>query len=452
MPSPNAPNILLIMTDQHRWDYLGCYGADYADTPNIDSLAESGIRFSNAFTNAPVCAPARIGLATGMRPARIGTLDNSSYLPTRLPTYYQALRDSGYRVGCVGKLDLAKPDPYNGRYGDRPQVYRWGFTHPEECEGKMHAAQGEPTAPHGPYTHYLKDKGQLEAFWTDYRSRAEKGWVVGASHDSVLSTEDFEDCYIGRQAAQWIERIPDDFPWHLFVSFVGPHDPFDPPTEYAEQFRVADMPDAIPKNRDGKPQWILNRQKDFSADELARIRRQYCALIKLIDDQVGTLLDALERRKMMDNTYIIFTSDHGEMLGDHGLFQKQAPYEPSIHIPLIVSGPGIKRGGVSDALVEMQDLNPTICALADVEPAPNMDARSFDQILLGAQDAHRGEIIAALTNFRCLRTRARKFVDNSNDMPELYDLLNDPGETHNIADDCPDQVAAMRDRLRGCFG
>ena len=156
-------------------------------------------------SNAPVCAPARIGLATGMHPARIGTLDNQSYLPSHLPTYYQRLRDSGYRVGCVGKLDLAKPDKYNGRHGDRPAVYRWGFTHPEEVEGKMHAAQGEPTAPHGPYTHYLKDKGRLSAFWEDYRKRAEDGWILGASHDSVLPAEDSQDC-LHRTASSAMDR------------------------------------------------------------------------------------------------------------------------------------------------------------------------------------------------------------------------------------------------------
>ena len=451
MPAQNAPNILLIMTDQHRWDYLSCYGADFVDTPNIDRLAASGVRFTNAFTNAPVCAPARIGLATGIHPARIGTLSNQSYLPAHLPTYYQRLREGGYRVGCVGKLDLAKPDKYNGRYGDRPAVYRWGFTHPEEVEGKMHAAQGEPTAPHGPYTHYLREKGLLKTFWNDYRGRAKGGWIVGESHDSVLPTEDFQDSYIGRQAAQWISTIADDFPWHLFVSFVGPHDPFDPPREYAEQFRNAAMPDAIPKSLDGKPQWILNRQKDCSARELAHIRRQYCALIKLINDQVGMILDALERRNMLDNTIIIFTSDHGEMLGDHGLFQKQAPYESSIHIPLIVTGPGVYGGVVSDALVELYDLNPTICALSNVEPAPDMDARSFDGILSGERTEHRQDILIALSSFRGIRNRRHKFVENSDDMPELYDLINDPEEMLNIADEFPDQVAAMRDRLKQFF-
>ena len=448
MPTQEPPNILFIMTDQHRWDYLGCYGADYVTTPNIDRLAASGLRFTNAFTNAPLCAPARIGLATGMHPARIGALDNSCYLPQHLPTYYQRLRDNGYRVGCVGKLDLAKPDTYNGRYGDRPTVYRWGFTHPEEVEGKMHAAQGDPSAPQGPYTHYLRERGRLTSFCEDYRRRAEAGWILGVSHDSVLPTADFHDVYIGRRAARWIETIADDFPWHLFVSFVGPHDPFDPPREYAERYREADMPAAIPKSQHGKPQWIGRREKEFGAPELAKIRRQYCALIELIDDQVGALLDALEARDMLDNTIIIFTSDHGEMLGDHGLFQKQVPYEPSIHIPLIVAGPGIDGGRASDALVDVSDLNPTICALAGVAPAPDMDARSFEQILRGGREAHRGEIMTALTNFSCLRTASAKFVDNYNDMPELYDLERDPGETRNIAAEHPDEVAAIREGLR----
>jgi len=447
MPTENPPNILFIMTDQHRWDYLGCYGADFLDTPNIDRLAASGARFTKAFTNAPVCAPARIGLATGMHPARIGALDNQSYLPNHLPTYYQRLRDNGYRVGCVGKLDLAKPDTYNGRYGDRPAVYRWGFTHPEEVEGKMHAAQGDPGAPHGPYTHYLKAKGRLPAFWDDYQKRAEAGWINGVSHDSVLPTEDFQDAYIGRRAARWIEAVADDFPWHLFVSFVGPHDPFDPPREYAEQYRDARMPDAIPSRIDGKPQWVLNRRKACDELELAHIRRQYCALIKLIDDQVGLLLVALKRRDMLGNTVIIFTSDHGEMLGDHGLFQKQVPYEPSIHIPLIVAGPGIEPGRTSAALIDMSDLNPTVCALAGVDAAPDMDARSFHQILLGAGEGRRQEIMTTLPDFRCLRTATTKFIDNSNDAPELYDLRVDPEESLNIADEHPDHVAEMRERL-----
>ena len=441
-----APNILLIMTDQHRWDYLGCAGADFVDTPHIDSLAERGVRFTNAFTNAPLCAPARIGLATGMHPARLDTLENSCRLPAHLPTYYQRLRDNGYRVGCVGKLDLAKPDGYNGRHGDRPIAYSWGFTHPVEVEGKMHAGRGDPAAPHGPYTHYLRERGQLDAFCADYQARSEKGWIIGASHDSLLSTADFADSYIGRRAAEWIETIADDFPWHLFVSFVGPHDPFDPPTAYADMYRDAAMPPAIAASGAGKPGWVRQRQKHVDAAEMTHIRRQYCAAIKLIDDQVGTLLEALRSRDMLDDTIIFFTSDHGEMLGDHGLFAKSLAYEPAIHIPLIACGPGIQQGAVCDAIVDMMDVNPTLCEMAGVEAA-EMDARSFHPILRGESDEHRHDIAIALGNFRCLRTPTMKVVDNGDDAPELYDLEADPAESHNIAESHPEEVAAMRQRL-----
>jgi len=172
------------------------------------TFSKRGVRVTGCCTNAPIYAPARIGLATGLQPARLGALGNDAYLPRTVPTYYQRLRDHGYRVGCVGKLDLAKPDPYNGRYGDRPCVYSWGFTHPEECEGKMHA--GGHATPVGPYTFYLQERGLLQRFHEDYTARSAKGWVKDASHDSVLPAEDFEDAYIGRRSAEWIKRVPDD--------------------------------------------------------------------------------------------------------------------------------------------------------------------------------------------------------------------------------------------------
>ena len=121
----SRPNILFIRDDQHRFDYLGVAGAVFVRTPNIDALATSGVRFTQCTTNAPVCAPSRIGLASGLHPCRLGGLDNASFLPPDTTSYYQRLRDGGYRVGCVGKLDLAKAWTYNGRYGDRPCAYQW---------------------------------------------------------------------------------------------------------------------------------------------------------------------------------------------------------------------------------------------------------------------------------------------------------------------------------------
>ena len=223
----DRPNVLFIMSDQHRYDYLETdeNAPTALNTPNLRWLAEQGVSFPNCTVNAPrLCAIAHcpcVRIATLSRRSRwiIG-----SFLPANVPTYYQQLRDHGYRVGCVGKLDLAKPDGYNGRYGDRPRTYSWGFTHPEECEGKMHA--GSSPTPIGPYTHYLEEKGMLKAFHEDYRKRSGSGWIKnGSHHDSVLSTEDFADTYIGRRATEFIENIPDDFPMAHVREFCWPTRP-----------------------------------------------------------------------------------------------------------------------------------------------------------------------------------------------------------------------------------
>ena len=440
------PNLLFIMSDQHRWDYMGCAGPGFLRTPNLDRIAAQGVAFTQCTTNSPVCAPARIGLASGLQPMRLGSLDNGSYLPRSVPTYYQRLRDHGYRVGCVGKLDLAKPDGYNGRYGDRPCVYGWGFTHPEECEGKMHA--GVSPTPRGPYSYYLQDRGLLQKFHEDYVARRAKHWIVGASHDSVLPTEDFEDAYIGRRAAEWVDKVPDDFPWHYFVSFAGPHDPFDPPTEYADRYRHAEMPGPIVDDMTGKPGWVRGQVRPAEAEDVLIARRQYCAAIELIDDRIGMILDALERRGMMENTYIVYSSDHGEMLGDHGLFTKSVMYEASLRVPLLVAGPGVEGGRVSDALVELIDVNPTLCEFAGLPSQENIDARSVCPVLDGETESHRGEALSALRNCLCVRTREHKLIHNHNDLTELYDLTEDPSELRNVADERGDVAKDMGRRMR----
>ena len=253
--------------------------------------------------------------------------------------------------------------------------------------------------------------------------------------------------YIGQRSVEWIENIPGDFPWHLFVSFVGPHDPFDPPTEYGEKYRDAEMPPATPANLPGKPAYLKDRVKDMTPEKIAETRRQYCAAIEVIDDQIGEMLAAVERRGMTDNTYVIFSSDHGEMLGDHGLYTKSVPYEASVHVPLIVAGPGIEGGRVSDALVELIDVNPTICDLAGVPPLSDIDARSIGAVLRGEAEEHRTETVSGIRNFRCIRTREYKLVDNYNDVTELYDLIADPTEEHNIAEQEPEVRRELSRRL-----
>lgn len=438
------PNILFIMDDQHRWDYLGCAGASFVSTPNIDKLAAEGVRFTQCTTNAPVCAPARIALACGQQPHRVGAAGNNAYLPQRVPTYYQHLRDHGYVVGGVGKFDLAKPSPFNGKRGDRPFNFTWGFTHPVEIEGKMHA--GNSPTPLGPYGEWLKSRGEYDAFHADYKMRAQKGWAVTA-HDSVLPAEAFADSYIGARAAQWIDESTSEHPWHLFVSFVGPHDPYDPPTSYANKYRDADMPAPVPCKRDGRPAWVQRKMRDYDAATVTTTRQQYCASIEAIDDAVGRILEALDRTGQRDNTYIVFASDHGEMLGDHGLYTKSVPYEAALRVPLMISGPGIVGNRVSDALVELIDINPTITAMAGLTPQQGLDAKSLMPVLGSATQTHRDSTVSQLENFKLIRTATHKLVRSIGDGIELYDLVNDPDEQHNVAAQQPDMVQQLQQKL-----
>jgi choline-sulfatase len=444
MSPTNRPNILFIMCDQLRHEWLGYAGAGHVRTPNIDRIAAGGKVFTQCCTNSPVCAPARIGLATGIRPHRDGALNNHAFLPLSRTTYYHRLRDRGYYVGCCGKLDLAKPDGYNGLRGDRPWTYAWGFTDPHECEGKMHAGRGDP--PNGPYTAWLQEQGLLKQFTADARDRAGKG-AVGVLRENPLPAHAFEDVYIGRKSCEMLRAMPTDFPWHFFVSFVGPHDPFDPPAEYAEPFRDAEMPPAIPCEPDGRPHRYHYRHGLASDEQVRRGRQLYTGYMACIDEQVGRILETLEERGEADNTYVVFAADHGEMLGDHGRWTKSCHYESALRVPLAVAGPGIEPGR-SDALVELSDLNPTLCELAGVEPAEGLDARPLTPLLRGETSTHREFTMATLLGGSCVRTAEWKLIVGAEGRDELYHLAEDPQERRNVIDEQPDVVRELRETYK----
>ena len=438
----DQPNILMIVADQWRFDYLGAAGCDWLRTPNLDALAARGALVSHCCTTSPVCVPARIGLATGQYPERFGSADNHSFLPGRATTFYQRLRDANYYTGVVGKLDLAKPQPYNGITGQRPSLFRWGFTHPVEAEGKMHA--GSSATPIGPYTADLDQAGFLHEFHQDYQERQKLGWFP-ANHDSVVPTEWFEDAWIGRRAAKWIDEIPNDFPWFLGVHFVGPHDPFGPPSEYADRWRDAEVPEPVSSDLSDRAEWIQRRQADLPPERVRVNRRQYAAAIEAIDDAVGQVIAALERSGSMENTYIVFTADHGEMLGDLGLWQKHVPYDPSVRIPLIATGPRIPAGVTREGLVELSDLNPTICEWAGLKEQQDIDARSCADFLNGTTTKHRDDCYIAERRFRSLRTLEHLFIQHSDGRCELHNMKVDPHATTIV--DNPGLIAQFSRRL-----
>jgi len=444
----DSPNLLFIMCDQLRHDWLGYRGATHVRTPNMDRIAGRGMTFTQAICSSPVCAASRIGLASGMRPHKLGALDNNAYLPLSRKTYYARLRDHGYHTGLVGKADLAKPYAYNTRAGNRPLAYAWGFTHPLECEGKMHAGRGDP--PIGPYTDWLKrtNPDMHRAFTEDYRKRAAEGWNRNL-RESVVPHGFCEDDFIGEQSCRQLRQfIEGEVPWHLFVSFAGPHDPFDPAPEFAQRFQRDSMPPAFPSRKEGYSS-LIKPAPDVYRDptHVAEARRLYTAYVAQIDFQIGRLLDLLESSGQEKDTYVVFSADHGEMLGDHGRFTKAVPYESSVRVPLIVAGPQIQNGN-SEALTELIDLNPTLCELAGVPPVEGMDARSFAPILEGRTTQHRDAAFSSYRGFQCLRTHDRKAVFFNNGDTELYDLMKDPGEQTNLAPDRTEELQSLR---KGCL-
>ncbi len=440
------PNVLFIMTDQWRWDWLSCMGTVGPSTPHVDALAARGVHMTHLVTDSAICAPARIALASAMSPLRLDCLTNSSVLPAGTETWHHRFRDSGYRVGLVGQTDLSKPTRNIGLKGNRELVYEWGFSDGLEVEGKMHAAAGGEGYPLGPYGAFLASRGLFEAFHHDYNARNIPMYKAMFSNghyddpdwyrDSVLPADAFADTWIGERAVDWLATAGDG-PWNLMVSFAGPHDPFDPPTVWADMFRHADMADPVLNANDNKPLYLTTSAWGFDAAHIAEIRRQYSASCAAIDHEVGRMVAVLEDRGLVAETIVVFTSDHGEMLGDHHRFQKHVAYEPSVRVPFVAAGPGIAQGS-SEALAQLSDVGPTLCELAGLEPWRGVDGMSFASTLTSPTVPHRDAVVCVEPHYRMVRTQDRKFIWNRNDIEEVYDLGGDPGECENLRGTAPE--------------
>ena len=445
------PNILVIMADQLRHDWLGYSCSGQVRTPHIDALAQRGMVFTHCCTNSPVCGPARIALATGLLPVRTGTLSNrTAIMPVSVPNHYRHFRDHGYRVEYIGRHDLAKPGAPGSIYGTRPLNACYGFTSAFEVDGVMSGAlrAWRKGTAGGPYTAYLQQHGLLQEFAADHHARSQKGWIIGASHDWPLAEEHHPDAFVCRHAVERLRTMEDDYPWYMTVSFHAPHDPYAPPQRFADRYRQATMPEPIPATASGgRPARIGQRQDHYrhaSAEDILIARRQYSAKVEHLDELVGELLATLAERPDAANTMIVFTSDHGDHLGDHGLFIKHTAYEPSLRVPMILAGTGIPAGRTSEALVELADLGPTLVACCDLPPQPDLDARSFRPVLCDDTIEHRSDCFTCEEGYRALRTHTHTYIETLNDPTvELYDLINDPGQHHNIAARDPDMCARL---------
>lgn len=426
------PNILFLFPDQHRPDWGGWNPDLPLRTPHLDFLGSRGVRFTRAVTPSPLCSPARACLATGMDYERCGVRGNGQNTSLDRPTYYRHLRDAGYRVAGVGKFDLHKADLDWGLDGSM-LLEEYGFTEGIDNEGKGDAVSstrkngGEPV---GPYMHYLKERGLLQTHLDMYEGRK------GLNFEAVtnLPEEAYCDNWIGGNALQFLDAFPEGRPWHLVVNFTGPHDPYDVTPAMRDAWKDVDIPPPVDHPDPGEAS--------------IRIRRQnYAAMIENIDAWAGRLIEKVAARGELENTLIVYASDHGEMLGDHGRWQKSVWYTPSAGIPLIVAGPGVQEGVVSEALVSLHDLAATYLEAADAEVLPGSDARSLWPLLRGYASRHRDVACSALCtgnrNWRMVTDGRYKLVLNKGEPPLLYDLKEDPDEISSCAGTHPEEVSRL---------
>jgi len=444
------PNILWICTDQQRWDTIGALGFSHVRTPNIDRLAAEGVAFTRCYAQSPICTPSRTNFLTGCYPSTLHVNRNGNeFFPCPEKLITRRLRDVGYDCGLSGKLHLAgahgRVEP---RSDDGYRVFRWS---------------------HHPYP---------EAFWPNDRHHYQ-AWIEerGVEWDAAygprragitrvgIAAEHHQTTWCADEAIAFLGEARDR-PWLMSVNPFDPHPPFDPPQEYLDRMDVASMP--FPLFQEGE----CERQRAFDAidhqtrepvsphDYDARgMVAAYCAQIELIDDQVGRMLGALEATGQRENTLVIFMSDHGDMLGDHGLQQKGCRfYEGAVRVPLIFSWPGhLSKGLRSDALVELTDVPVTLMEATGLPVPEWVQGRSLLPILTGQADAsrHRDFVRCEYHDAMPPRDKAparanmivtdrhKLIVYHGHAVGELYDLREDPDEFRNLWDEADCQLLKL---------
>lgn len=435
MSSVNQPNILFIMTDQHRVDAAGPLARGF-ETPTLNAIAADGVAFSNCYTNSPQCISARAALHYGLYPHQSGIVSNTSghFQDTDRQTWVRCLQDAGYHNAVFGKTHLIKSADLIASEGEMRAL---GFDTVLEVHGPR---QSMHTRSH--MTEQWKRLGLRESYKEDILGRENSANRV---RPSPLGYENYYDTYVARSAKSFLEKYNGREPFFCWLSFPGPHEPYDTPEPYASRFSPADMPPAVarPEEIGGAPSLLHDLLSQPCAEnpgltpaEIAALRANYAGGVRLIDDLIGEIIDLLKRQGRYENTIILFTSDHGEMNGDWGLLRKKVFLDGSARIPLIVkpsANDDRSRGRSCDALVELMDAGPTLLALAGVDEQAGLGGRSFAQQATGGEGPHRDYILSQYGEDRMIMNDAWKLVLNGKDEPSLlFDRRNDPDEVNNL--------------------
>lgn len=452
---PTRPNIVFICTDQQRYDTLGCYGNTRISTPVIDRLARDGVLFEQCYVQNPVCAPSRASLITGRYPHAHGLYANGVALPPDEQFFSRALAEAGYDCGTIGKLHQA--------------ACQHGRTEPRRDDGfRFFQWAHDPThgSPENAYHRWLEQYHP-----TLYARAMSRGPGRGGGHEAVgfdtMPTEAHYSHWVGEQALDFLRSraAHSEQPFFLWANFFDPHHPFVAPQEYLDRYDPATLPRPVgrPGELDDGPEILrlastasyAGRARgftDYSAAAIQQIIAAYYAMVTLVDDEVGRIMGALDELGRAENTVVVFTSDHGEMLGDHQLLLKGPLfYEGAVRVPLIVRWPGqLPAGARRPDLVQWLDLCPTFLDLAGLPPLPGNQGQSLLPLARGDAEAPaRGWAICEYrdsghpydppVHATMLRQGRYKLIVHHG-VPattrrrdgELYDLEADPQELHNL--------------------
>lgn len=431
------------MPDELRADALGYAGHSVFRTPHIDRLAQAGAIFTRAYCASPLCMPARASMISGLWPHNHHIQDNAGHLPPDDETYAQLLQRAGYQTAAIGKLHFWPDDPGRSFVEHEPYVHARGFADVHEIPGPASLTKTDSYL-----SRRWRDLGLLDAYRADFRRRQQASRAGGAAAwASPLPVEEYADSYVGARAVEWLERYDNVAPFLLHVSFGGPHPPFDAPEPYASMYDPATLPDPVPPSTPDA--WLPGRVRDrmlagrtsLPSAEASRVARErmasYGGKIALIDEWIGRILHTLDARGFTQQTLVIFLSDHGEMGGDHGRYNKSIFYEGAACIPLILRWPGsVPPGRRVDALVEQVDLFATVVAAAGAPPSGRSSARSLLPAASGAplpEAMPRDAVFAELKREVMVCTERYKYaVDAHGRGYLLFDLTQDPHEQRNL--------------------
>lgn len=439
------PNVLLILTDDQRWDCLGVAGHEHLKTPHIDRLAKEGVYFKNAFCTTSLCSPSRASILSGQYAHRHGVMNNFTEYPQDLASFPKQLQAAGYTTGYIGKYHM-------GEDNDEP---RPGFDY------------------------FVTHKGQGKYFDTEFNFNGKKREVVKGYYTHVVTD----------MALDYLKQQQGDKPFCLILGHKAPHSFYTPEEKYATAFDDAkiEYPDTAFKLQ-GKPEWIKERlstwhgiygplfdfRKKFpdsspaAVKDFAAMTRGYWGTILSVDDSVGRLYAALEKSGQLDNTIVIYMADNGLLNGEHGMVDKRTAHEPSIRIPLVMRYPGLKPANDRRTVEEMiltVDIAPTVLELCGAPALKKIDGRSLVKVANGDATGWRTSMLYSYNyekqfpytpNVRAVRTDRWKYMhyppgDGSPDKhkAELYNLKDDPEERHNLIDnpEHAEQLASLKKEL-----